>query len=161
MIFFKSTCFRPSKALQRGDFAENYQTNHLCQTDCLTTATRKKARSFHYHPFNKKPTNKSPSVFYGADDETRTRDSLLGRQILYQLSYVRIMYYLFFNLVITAPLRQPARLVRRQADTVASAPSSFALLALPLAARQLSYVRIISSYIKHFSFSSLQREMSN
>ena len=26
----------------------------------------------------------------GADDETRTRDSLLGRQILYQLSYVRI-----------------------------------------------------------------------
>ena len=28
--------------------------------------------------YNKKPTNKCPSVFYGADDETRTRDSLLG-----------------------------------------------------------------------------------
>lgn len=26
----------------------------------------------------------------GAEDETRTRDSLLGRQILYQLSYFRI-----------------------------------------------------------------------
>lgn len=37
LIFFKSTCFRPSKSLQRGGFAKKYQTNHLCQTDCLTT----------------------------------------------------------------------------------------------------------------------------
>ncbi|MDY6364429.1 MAG: hypothetical protein SPL73_06025 [Cyanobacteriota bacterium] len=37
MIFFKSTCFRPPKALQRANFTKNYQTNHLCQTDCLTT----------------------------------------------------------------------------------------------------------------------------
>ncbi len=39
MIFYKSTCFRPSKALQRANFAKNYQANHLCQTDCLTTCT--------------------------------------------------------------------------------------------------------------------------
>ena len=31
-------------------------------------------------------------LFYGADDATRTRDNLLGRQTLYQLSYVRIYY---------------------------------------------------------------------
>src|SRR4051794_29555166 len=29
-------------------------------------------------------------VFRGAGDETRTRDSLLGRQVLYQLSYPRV-----------------------------------------------------------------------
>ena len=37
---------------------------------------------------NKKDLQKRRSLI--ADDETRTRDSLLGRQILYQLSYVRI-----------------------------------------------------------------------
>ena len=31
-----------------------------------------------------------PGIFrYGAGDGTRTRDSLLGRQVLYQLSYSR------------------------------------------------------------------------
>ena len=39
---------------------------------------------------NKEALNKRSGLLYGADDETRTRDSLLGRQILYQLSYVRI-----------------------------------------------------------------------
>ena len=36
-------------------------------------------------------TKKDPqrSLLNGAEDETRTRDSLLGRQILYQLSYFR------------------------------------------------------------------------
>ena len=37
------------------------------------------------------------SFLYGADDETRTRDSLLGRQILYQLSYVRLIYLFYFQ----------------------------------------------------------------
>jgi hypothetical protein len=30
-------------------------------------------------------------VYYGAGDGTRTRDSLLGKQVLYQLSYPRVV----------------------------------------------------------------------
>ena len=108
---------------------------------------------FSFAHSNKKALNKRSRPLYGADDETRTRDSLLGRQILYQLSYVRLIIKLSF--VITAPLRQPARLVFQQADSVDSAPSGFALLALPLTAGQLSYVRIKPIYNKPKTFSSL------
>ena len=30
------------------------------------------------------------SIYFGAEDEVRTRDILLGRQVLYQLSYFRL-----------------------------------------------------------------------
>ena len=60
-----------------------------------------------------------------------------------------------------APFRQPARLVLRQADTVDSTSSGFALLALPLAAKQLSYVRIYYYLIFNYDNGSVSSTCSS
>ena len=67
---FKSICFRPPKPLQQAIFTKNYQTNHLCQTDCLTTlckksATREKARSRYPSPCIKKRPSRSSFKWSG------------------------------------------------------------------------------------------------
>ena len=40
--------------------------------------------------------------FYGAGDEGRTRDIQLGRLTLYQLSYSRILFHLYYLVVLVA-----------------------------------------------------------
>lgn len=96
--------------------------------------------------------------FLLADDETRTRDSLLGRQILYQLSYVRINYYLIFNYdngsVSWTCSSCPSTSRHHRLYSVGLRPPC-----LTLAAWQLSYIRIRLIYNKPKTFSSLCIEL--
>ena len=70
---------------------------HLLDTSYLRASARLARTLFRSRlgfTINKKPIELSIG-FLLAEDETRTRDSLLGRQVLYQLSYFRIYYLIF------------------------------------------------------------------
>ncbi len=42
-----------------------------------------------------------PRIQFGAGDRTRTDDSLLGKQVLYQLSYARLLHQLTRSVALT------------------------------------------------------------